>query len=130
MAVTLASYPNHTRRHVAEHSHRAVSADVVVDDLRLEIRITVSGGHIAPGDREHLVEQIFAAPEVAHARVVRASIPAGDVELLDALRLRCGALRVRAAGSTCLVDGVLAPADPLTLKDHSDDSVDGARDDQ
>ncbi len=96
-----------THRHVAEVSHGAVTADVLVDELRVEIRIAVSGGHIAPGDRERLLDQVFATPQVAAARIIRASIPVGDVELLDALRLRCKALRVRAAGSTCLVDGVL-----------------------
>jgi hypothetical protein len=107
MTAMLGPHPTPTARHLSELSHKLVSADVLVDDLHVEISITVSGGQIAPGDREHLVDQIFAVPGVADARVIRASIPVGDIELLDALRLRCRALQVRAAGSTCLIEGIL-----------------------
>lgn len=108
--------------HVDENDDAAL-AEVVADELCVRVSFHVRGGHLPPGVRPALVEQVFALPDVGDQDTLQAAVPLGDTELLQALRGRCSSMRTRAAGSTCLVDGVLAhepkPAETRTAKSAS-----------
>jgi hypothetical protein len=54
------------------------------------------------------------APELRTDRPIRAALPLGDVELLEALRQDCRDVHVRAAGASCLLDGQSVSAQPKT----------------
>jgi hypothetical protein len=58
--------------------------------------------------RRRLLDAVFEVPAVRESRVLRASIPLGDVDLLNGMRAHCAQVDTRAAGSTCLVDAVVA----------------------
>jgi hypothetical protein len=70
----------------------------------------VESGHLPPGARSSLVDAVLDDPEVRRASHLTASMPIGDVEMVDRVRERAGAVALRATGATKLVDADL-PAD-------------------
>jgi hypothetical protein len=82
-------------------------ATVVLEPTCVFISFHVDGGHLPPATRQQLVDSVFELSEVRSGRMVHASVPMGDVELLDALRHHCSSMTTHAAGSTCLVEGIL-----------------------
>src|ERR1700761_7215332 len=72
------------------------------DEVRVAVEVTA--GHLPVAARSELVEAVFELPEVRHRHRVRATVPLGDSELLEAFARHCPNLRTRAAGASCLVD--------------------------
>lgn len=82
-----------------------MSATITVADRgEVHIAINVDAGHLPATARYDLVEAIFAHPAVKSRRMIRATVPLGDSELLAGFVRHCPSLQARAAGATCLVD--------------------------
>jgi len=69
-------------------------------------------GHIRPGRRASLVDALMDLPEVRASSRLEATIPLGDVELLQRLRERTQNPVTRPAGSTALLDATIPPCAP------------------
>lgn len=82
-------------------------ATVVLEQTSVRVSFHIDSGHLPPATRRDLVDSVFSLSQVKPGRVLHASVPIGDVELLDALRRRFPGLTVRPAGTTCLIEGVL-----------------------
>jgi hypothetical protein len=102
----------------------AVAGDAVIaphGDV-VDIRFCVASGHWPMGMREALLDAVFGVHDVQESSQLSAAIPLGDVQLLEGLSARCGCVRTRAAGSTCLLDGhLIAHPDDA----HTDSGTDG-----
>lgn len=84
-----------------------VAATITVADADADevlVAVEIDAGHVPLTARDELVEAIFAHPVVQHSRRIRATVPLGDSELLEAFNRHCPDVRTRAAGATCLVD--------------------------
>lgn len=80
--------------------------------VRAELR--VEAGHHATGVGAELVDAVLDLEEARAGSLLEATLPAGDVESLDRLRVRCADVETRPAGSTCLVDARLPAEEPGT----------------
>jgi len=69
-------------------------------------------GHVRPGCRRNLVDAVMDLPEVRASSRLEATIPLGDVELLERLRERTEGAVTRAAGSTTLLDASIPATEP------------------
>ena len=103
-----AAYDRPTVAIVAD-GHTVATAEVRKSEAAVRVSFSVSHGHLPVRVRRELVDAVFELPLVQHSRTVLASVPLGDVDLLNGLRAHCVAVSTRAAGSTCLVDGTLEP---------------------
>jgi hypothetical protein len=85
------------------------AALAMVDDRGSVVRISLSvaAGHQPPGVRQVLLESVFALPPVRPSRRVQVSAPLGDAQLIDELHNRLDDVHARAAGATCLLNGVV-----------------------
>lgn len=85
-----------------------VCADLVTDEVEhgtARIAVHPTAGHVAPGTRTKLVDELLDLPETQHSHRFEATLPMGDAESLLRLRERCEHVTVRAAGSSTLVEG-------------------------
>lgn len=89
---------------VEDDGHPIAHADVSDDGAVVELRFSVDQGHLPFLARELLVEATFGLPSLKEPRLVHATLPLGDVDLLAGLRRHCSHVDVRAAGASCLVD--------------------------
>lgn len=78
--------------------------------VRAELR--VEAGHHATGVGAELVDAVLDLDEAKAGSLLEATLPAGEVESLDRLRVRCDDVATRPAGSTCLVDATLPAEGP------------------
>jgi hypothetical protein len=78
--------------------HRTDIAGLVHTDLHVE------SGHLPAGTGARLVDAVLAHPDVDHADRMLATMPLGDVEMLERVRERCGDVEAHAAGATKLVE--------------------------
>jgi hypothetical protein len=78
-------------------------ADVTDDAGAVRIEFHVQAGQPATA-RARLAEDVLANPSVQQGRELHVSLPLGEAEILAYLQVHCPSMRVRAAGSTCLVD--------------------------
>jgi hypothetical protein len=74
--------------------------------------LRAAAGHLAPGRRADLVDTVMDLPEVRASQRLEATIPLGDVELLQRLRERTTDAVTRPAGSTVLLDAAIPPPRP------------------
>jgi hypothetical protein len=95
---------------IESDGHAVATATVADDDGGAAVRVSFSidHGHLPMQVRRRLLDAVFEVPAVRESRVLRASIPLGDVDLLNGMRAHCAQVDTRAAGSTCLVDAVVA----------------------
>jgi hypothetical protein len=77
---------------------RTAVTGVVHTDLHVE------SGHLPAGTRARLVDAVLAHPDVDHADRLLATMPLGDVEMLERVRQRCQQVQAHAAGATKLVE--------------------------
>lgn len=82
-------------------------AEVRVDDDVVDVHFSTPAGHQPTDVRSSLVAAVFDLPELRTSRLLRATVPLGDAELLIQVRRRCPSARSRAAGASCLVDAPL-----------------------
>jgi hypothetical protein len=94
---------------IVADGHKVATAEVRESGAAVRVSFSVSHGHLPMRVRRELVDAVFQLPLMQHSRTVLASVPLGDVDLLNGLRAHCVAVSTRAAGSTCLVDGTLEP---------------------
>ncbi len=103
---------NAERQHVTveEDGHVFATADVHSDpDSGLvQAWLHVESGHLPPGTRTRLVDAVLDLPDLPTGAHLRAALPTGDAEILDRVRQRCSDVELRAAGSSCLLDGTLS----------------------
>ena len=78
--------------------HRTDVAGLVHTDLHVE------SGHLPAGTGARLVDAVLAHPDVDQADRMLATMPLGDVEMLERVRERCGDVEAHAAGATKLVE--------------------------
>jgi hypothetical protein len=103
---------------VADHEAPLGDAEVFVGDQCVCVSFHLRSGHTRPSARPELVESVFALEDVGPQERIRATIPLGEVDLLNALGHHCSSMQARAAGSTCLVDGVLTHCDRCDSAGH------------
>ena len=99
-----------SRTVIVSGADRDTVADVTYRDTEVDVHFHVRSGHVPPDARGSVVDAVFELPGLREYRLLRASLPIGDAELLQLLRRRCPALSARAAGATCLVDAELDAA--------------------
>jgi len=93
-----------SRVSVAADGGGTATADITSTELTTLLIITVRAGRQPPSLRKDLMNAVFDMPEFQPPAVVAASIPLGDVDLLEEFNQRCNQVATRAAGSTCLID--------------------------
>ena len=94
--------------HPIEVTPEGGGATVVIEPNCVYVNFHVDSGHLPACTRSHLVDSVFSLSQLGSGRMLHASVPVGDVELLDALRDKCTDMTVHTAGATCLVEGILA----------------------
>jgi hypothetical protein len=102
----------------AEHGEYHVNivagyADVAFADIRpsssaIELSIDIAAGNPSPRLRRELIDAVFHLDVMHNPVTLRATLPLGDVDLLDDVALHCADIHTRAAGGSCLVDGHLS----------------------
>lgn len=82
-------------------------AELLDDDGHLRVTFWLASGSVPNRLPTELVDSVLRSPVVQPGRTVQAAFPRGEYEMLAALRERLGHVRVRLAGSTCLLEGIL-----------------------
>jgi hypothetical protein len=82
-------------------------ADVRPTCSTVELSIDVAMGNAAPRLRRRLIDAVFDLDVMRTPRTLLATLPLGDVDLLDDVAQHCVNVHTRAAGHSCLVDGRL-----------------------
>ena len=98
-----AAVPAATRIDIACTDDALATVSLTAAD-EVHIAVALSGGNVKPDLRRELVDAVFARSEVRQRHRVRATLPLGDPELLDAFGRHCHDVRTRAAGASCLLD--------------------------
>jgi hypothetical protein len=104
-----------TSRHIeVKDGAQTVAAAEVTTSLLAHgtayVSLRAAPGHITPGRRANLVDALMDLPEVRASSRLQATVPLGDVELLERLRERTQDPVTRPAGSTALLDATIPPA--------------------
>jgi hypothetical protein len=94
---------------ITEAGRTLASAEVYPTDKPgvVHSEMHVESGHLPGGTRTRLVDAVLEHPQVDAADQLLATMPIGDIEMLDRVRQRCDAVEARAAGATKLVDARL-----------------------
>jgi hypothetical protein len=99
---------------LVEDGHLVAAADLETTDDPTVIRASLhsEAGHRPVGAGARLVDAVLDLDETRQRHTLEATLPLGDFEALQRLRVRCSDVRTRPAGATCLVDAELpAPAE-------------------
>jgi hypothetical protein len=97
----------HRHVEIQDGGQTVASADVRTyekDEKTAQASLRAAPGHIPPGTRASLVDEVMDLPEVKDSRRMEATLPIGDSETLGRLRERCEDATTRAAGSSALLD--------------------------
>lgn len=81
--------------------------ELFADSATVRVHLSVHNRPVDPARRRHLVDALFALPELVDAEAVQVSLPLGDNDILWEVSRYLEETSTRAAGSTCLVDGSL-----------------------
>ncbi|WP_029368720.1 hypothetical protein [Mycobacterium sp. UM_WWY] len=92
---------------VAAGHHDVAFADIRPSSSAIELCIDIAAGNPSPRVRRQLVDAVFHLDVMHNPVTLRATLPLGDVDLLDDVALHCVDIHTRAAGGSCLVDGHL-----------------------
>ena len=82
-------------------------ADIRPTSSNIELSIDVATGNPSPRLRSRLVDAVFDLEIMHTPATLLASLPLGDVDLLDDVARHCVNIHTRAAGHSCLVVGRL-----------------------
>lgn len=82
-------------------------ADVRPGCSTVELSIDVALGDPSPRLRRRLIDAVFDLDVMHTHRTLLATLPLGDVDLLDCVARHCTDVHTRSAGCSCLVDGLL-----------------------
>ena len=100
---------DHSAYHVSVDAgpYRVAYADVRPTGSTVELSIDVAAGNPSPRLRRCLIAAVFDLDVMRTPRTLLATLPLGDVDLLDDVAQHCVNVHTRAAGHSCLVDGRL-----------------------
>lgn len=84
-----------------------VMATVVDDGSDVQLRVQILDTHAPARARRELMEETFRLPALRRPRRISVSIPLGDPDLLASVARHLDEVRSRAAGVTCLIEGVV-----------------------
>jgi hypothetical protein len=79
-------------------------ADVRTTHQTVQAELRVEAGHLPPGTRTKLVDAVLNSTSADPGTPLKATLPAGDGEMLQRMRERCTTVTTRASGATCQVD--------------------------
>jgi hypothetical protein len=82
-------------------------ADIRPTSSTIELSIDVATGNPSPHLRSCLIDAVFNLDVMHTPGKLLATLPLGDVGLLDGVAQHCADIHIRAAGGSCLVDGRL-----------------------
>lgn len=82
-------------------------AELSDDGEHLRVTFWLASGCLPRRLPAELVDAVLRSPAARPGRTVQAAFPCGQYEVLAALRGRLGQVRVRLAGATCLLGGVI-----------------------
>lgn len=99
---------------IKEGDQSVAAAEVTTRDNNETARAALhaEAGHVPPGARASLVDDVLDLPEVRHSKRLEATVPLGDGESLERLRERTDEVDTRPAGSTALFDATIPQAGP------------------
>jgi quinol monooxygenase YgiN len=99
---------------IKEGDQSVAAAEVTTRDNNETARASLhaEAGHVPPGARASLVDDVLDLPEVRHSKRLEATVPLGDGESLERLRERTDEVDTRPAGSTALFDATIPQAGP------------------
>ncbi|MEE6167453.1 MULTISPECIES: hypothetical protein [unclassified Mycolicibacterium] len=92
---------------VAAGPHGVAFADIRPSSSSIDLSIDIAAGNPSPRVRRQLIDAVFRLDVMHNPVTLRATLPLGDVDLLDDVALHCVGVHTRAAGGSCLVDGYL-----------------------
>jgi hypothetical protein len=98
------------RKHVTvQNGERTVAAAEVTlqDETALHAALSVDAGQLPPGTRTQLVDAVLDLPELPPGTHLKATVPAGDGEMLDRMRERCRDVETHRAGVSLIVDATV-----------------------
>jgi len=92
---------------VVENGQLVAETTLSARDANNEMRaqITPVPGHLPVGSRQKVADAVYEAVVAGHASHLTATVPLGDAELIDGIRSHLSAVELRAAGSTCIIEG-------------------------
>jgi hypothetical protein len=82
-------------------------ADIRPSCSGVELSIDVATGNPSSHLRRRLIDVVFDLDVMRTPRTLLATLPLGDVDLLDGVAQHCASVHTRSAGHSCLVDGRL-----------------------
>jgi hypothetical protein len=98
---------DHQHLDVDHDGHVVCSADVTAESNAqpsVNVSLHSEAGHIPPGSRRRLVDEVLALPLMEHRTRLAATVPRGDSESLHRLQERCDNFTTHMAGATVIVD--------------------------
>lgn len=115
--------PDEPRRIEVRHDDQTVAAAEVTTSRGAEgtarTSLHATSGHVPPGYRASLVDAVMDLPEVQASTRLEATVPLGDVELLERLRERTEDPVTRPAGSSVLLDATIPRPPPPPSQEPS-----------
>ena len=87
--------------------YRLAYADIRPTRSSVELSIDVATGNPSRRLRRRLIDAVFDLDIMRTPRTLLATLPLGDVDLLDGVAQHCAGVHTRSAGCSCLVDGRL-----------------------
>ena len=79
------------------------AAEVHANPYLIQAQLRVEAGPVPEGVRARLVDAVLDLHCFPPGTALEMTLPAGDVEMLEQVRQRCGTIRTRAAGASCLL---------------------------
>jgi hypothetical protein len=96
-------------RHVTIEQEGRVVAEAEVQHLdtpgTVQAEVHVESGHMAPGTRSRIVDEVLDDPDVREAERFKAVLPRGDAEVLERVRERLDDVSTHSAGASVVVEG-------------------------
>ncbi len=83
------------------------SAVVIEDGADVDLRVEINDSHAPARVRRELIDKTFSLPALQRPQRIRVTIPLGESELLTSVAHHLDEVRARAAGVTCLIEGVV-----------------------
>ena len=109
--MTSPDVPRHVEIREGEQTVAAAEVTTRDDTETARASLHAEAGHVPPGVRANLVDDVMDLPEVRQSKRLEATVPLGDGESLERLRERTDELGTRPAGSTALFDATIPQPD-------------------
>jgi hypothetical protein len=97
------------RRHVTIEEQGRVLAEAELQNIdppgTIQAAVHVESGHLPPGTRTRLVDDVLETADVKGAERLKAVVPRGDAEVLVCVRDGLDDVTTRSAGASVVVEG-------------------------